>query len=274
MNLIGNAIKFTERGSIRLVVRLIDPPDSPCCHIGFEVIDTGVGMTPNQIDVIFTPFSQADTSTTRQFGGTGLGLVISRRLAQALGGDVTVQSEFGKGSHFLTTIETGPLDNVSMLKYPREAVSHLEEVPTCTHSQRPLQSARLLLAEDGQDNQRLIKFLLERAGAHVVVVDNGQLAIQQIQLADESDHPFDCVLMDMQMPTMDGYDATRFLRDNGYDLPIIALTAHTMIGDRERCLVAGCSEYLSKPIDEDNLLTVVAQRLHTFHQTASNFTPF
>jgi two-component system, sensor histidine kinase len=263
MNLIGNAIKFTERGSIRLVVRLMDPPEAPCCHIGFEVVDTGVGMTPNQMRMIFTPFSQADTSTTRQFGGTGLGLVISRRLAQALGGDVAVQSEFGKGSRFLTTIETGPIADVRMLEHPREAVSHLESMQPGMPSKHPLHSVRLLLAEDGVDNQRLIKFLLERAGAYVTVAENGQVAIEQIQLAQNVGRPFDCVLMDMQMPTLDGYGATHFLRDSGFELPIIALTAHTMIGDRERCLRAGCTDYLSKPIDETDLLQLVDQYVHS-----------
>ncbi len=259
MNLVGNAIKFTERGSVRLVVRLMEPPQTPVCQLGFEVIDTGVGMTQKQMESIFTPFSQADTSTTRQFGGTGLGLVISRRLAQALGGNVTVESEFGQGSRFLATIETGPLEQVHMLSQPTESVSSMEPMESPPVRKRPLDQVRLLLAEDGHDNQRLITFLLERAGAAVAVAENGQIAVEHATAAEAAGQPFDCVLMDMQMPVLDGYDATRRLREAGFTTPIIALTAHTMTGDKQRCLKAGCTDYLSKPIDEASLLRQVAK---------------
>jgi signal transduction histidine kinase/ActR/RegA family two-component response regulator len=270
MNLVGNAIKFTEQGSVRLVVRLMEPPHDPRCHLAFEVIDTGVGMTKQQMGAIFTPFSQADSSTTRQFGGTGLGLVISRRLAQALGGNVVAESEFGKGSRFLATIETGPLDHVRMLGHPTESVSTMEAVQSQAACKHPLHLARLLLAEDGRDNQRLITFLLERAGASVSVAENGQIAVEQAVEAHEAGHPFDGILMDMQMPVLDGYDATRRLREAGCAAPIIALTAHTMSGDKERCLNAGCTDYLSKPIDEADLLKLVARYVNASRHAVSS----
>jgi CheY-like chemotaxis protein len=268
--LVGNAIKFTERGGVRLVVRLMEPPHAPCCHLAFEVIDTGMGMTEQQMGSIFTPFSQADSSTTRQFGGTGLGLAISRRLAQALGGNVAVESEFGKGSRFLATIETGPLDHVRMLGHPTESVSTMEAVQSQAACKHPLHLARLLLAEDGRDNQRLITFLLERAGALVTVAENGQIAAEQAVEVQEAGHPFDCILMDMQMPILDGYDATSRLREAGCTAPIIALTAHTMIGDKERCLQAGCSNYLSKPINEADLLQLVARYVNAPRNSVSS----
>ncbi len=259
LNLMGNAIKFTESGGVRLVVSMKTPPDAPKPRIGFEVTDTGMGMTAEQLASIFRPFSQADTSTTRLFGGTGLGLTISKRLADMLGGDITGQSTPGKGSSFLITVETGPLQGVRMLDSVNEVIHTADKEPkeTTMDSDTPL-SGRVLLAEDGLDNQRLIAFLLRRRGATVEVAENGQIAVEKVLQATEAGEQFDCILMDMQMPVLDGYGATQKLRQIGCRTPIVALTAHAMRGDRERCLRAGCTEYLTKPIDRGQLLQVVS----------------
>ena len=260
INLVGNAIKFTERGGVRLVVSMTTPLDSPRPLLGFEVCDTGVGVSPEQIAELFQPFSQADTSTTRRFGGTGLGLAISRRLAQMLGGDITVQSTPGNGSSFLVTVETGPLDGVRKSEGFKEAVldAHTQHGNSGAAADIRL-SGRVLLAEDGEDNQQLIAYLLTRRGATVEVADNGQIAIDKFIQARDAGQPFDCILMDMQMPVLDGYDATRQLRQMDCRTPIVALTAHAMQSDRELCLQAGCDDYATKPINRAELFRLVAR---------------
>ena len=243
------------------MVRMMDPIETLNPHIGFEVIDTGVGMTLEQRSLIFKPFSQADTSMTRRFGGTGLGLTISRRLAQMLGGDIFCKSEPGKGSSFLVVVETGSLAGIQILDATDEAVRVKAEQPPKVEAAKIPLSGRVLLAEDGPDNQRLIAFLLRQRGAVVEVAENGQVAIEKAMQAGDAGQPFDCILMDMQMPVLDGYAATRQLREIGCRLPIIALTAHAMRGDRERCLEAGCDDYLAKPIDRGELIQQMARYL-------------
>jgi CheY-like chemotaxis protein len=257
INLIGNAIKFTESGSVRVVASLVAPPgEEP--KMRFDVIDTGIGMSPEQIDKLFAPFSQVDSSTSRKYGGTGLGLVLSKRLSQMLGGDTRVQSSAGKGSTFTVTIVTGPLDGVTMLENLL-----VTESPSKTgklmDAEMLLQGSRLLLAEDGLDNQRLIAFLLKKAGAEVVVADNGKVAVEAAIEAGGLEKPFDVILMDMQMPVLDGYAATRLLRNADYRGAIIALTAHAMSDDRTKCIEAGCDDYASKPIDRESLIATVAR---------------
>ena len=260
INLVGNAIKFTETGEVRIVARLIDH-DSPKPRLACEVVDTGVGMTPQQVDGLFQPFQQADGSTSRNFGGTGLGLAISKRLAKMLGGDISVSSEPDTGSTFTVTIDTGPLSGVTMLDRPSEAVA----TPAPTHSNNRLRGSqallncRILLAEDGPDNQRLIAFLLKKAGAEVSLAENGQVAYDEALAARARDGPFDVILMDMQMPVMDGYEATRRLREADYLGPIVALTAHAMAEDRQQCLDAGCDDYATKPIDRDRLINMMVR---------------
>jgi CheY-like chemotaxis protein len=206
---------------------------------------------------------QGDTSTTRRFGGTGLGLTISRRFARMLGGDISVSSQSGVGSRFCLSIATGDISGVRRLT-PREAQSgdELKEVRPAisTIPAGQLTGRRILLAEDGLDNQRIIAYLLRKVGAAVEVVDNGQLAVEAVRSSSGS-APFDAVLMDMQMAVMDGYDATRRLREEGYGSPIIALTAHAMSGDREKCLAAGCDDYLTKPIDRGHFFGVLERWL-------------
>ena len=258
INLMGNAIKFTEIGHVDLITRMARLPDgSPALQ--FDVVDTGLGMTAEQAAKLFKPFSQADASTTRTFGGTGLGLAISRRLAEALGGDVQlVETKPGAGSRFRVSIATGPLDGIRMLDRPGGVVRATPEARAATDAEVPRLDCRILLAEDGPDNQRLIAHVLKQAGAEVTAVENGQLAVEA---ACNAARPFDVVLMDMQMPVMDGYTATAALRTRGYAGPIVALTAHAMADDRQKCLDTGCDDYASKPIDRGQLLATIRRQL-------------
>lgn len=257
VNLVGNAIKFTEVGEVRLSSRIVDA-NSNEPQLRFDVIDSGIGIAQDKITNLFQPFSQADTSTTRNFGGTGLGLAISQRLARKLGGDVAVTSCPGKGSTFALTVSTGNLDWVNFVEGPC-----LVRPEPDTTDPKPLSEiridARVLLAEDGIDNQRLISFVLKKAGAKVVVAENGEVAYKLALAEQAQGNAFDVILMDMQMPVMDGYQATRSLRDSGYTRPIIALTAHAMNDDRAKCINAGCDDYSTKPIDRKALLALIAK---------------
>jgi signal transduction histidine kinase/DNA-binding NarL/FixJ family response regulator len=259
LNLVGNAIKFTERGSVQVFVRC-EKPDSGPARLSFEIADTGVGLTKAQAGKLFAAFAQADSSTTRKFGGTGLGLSIAKRLATLLGGDITVESLPGRGSSFTLTVGTGSLEGVTMLADLHEAGVPLESTDAMERAaQLPEKiAARVLLAEDGPDNQILVMTHLRRAGADVTVAANGRIAVDLARAAVAEGAPFDLILMDMQMPEMDGYTATATLRKEGYQGAIVALTAHAMEGDREVCIAAGCDDYLTKPIDRDKLLRTVA----------------
>ncbi|MFH1747907.1 MAG: PAS domain S-box protein [Planctomycetota bacterium] len=248
LNLVGNAIKFTEIGGIRLITHFHEDPDKPVMH--FDVLDTGIGMTAEQITRLFQPFTQADASTTRRFGGTGLGLTISKRFAEMLGGDISVvETELAVGTRMRVTVATGALDGVRMIHDPMSATVVASEAGKVSAYQLGLQDYRILLAEDGPDNQRLIAHVLRKAGADVTVKENGKLAMEAALMARDEGRPFDVILMDMQMPVMDGYEATGLLRRKGYTGPIIALTAHAMASDRQKCIDAGCDDYTTKPIE-------------------------
>ena len=253
INIVGNAIKFTEFGSVQIITSLVKQSDDESI-LRFDITDTGLGIAEDKLDKIFLPFTQADSSTTRQFGGTGLGLTICKRVAELLGGEVSVTSSLGKGSTFSITIATGPLKGVPLLENKSESVRESRGATTMPAAQLPTLSSRILLAEDGPDNQRLIGFILKKAGAEVAVANNGQIAIELVAEAVAANRSFDVILMDMQMPILDGYSATRQLRNGGYAGPIIALTAHAMNGDRQKCLDAGCDDYITKPIDREALL--------------------
>jgi PAS domain S-box-containing protein len=256
VNLVGNAVKFTEVGAVRIVARS-ETAASAQPLVAFEVVDTGIGMSGEQMAQLFRPFTQVDTSTSRRFGGTGLGLAISKRLAVALGGDLTVSSEPNHGSSFRLTIAATPVN-----RDQTPNTTHETSLPVTTTEQIPQSlSGRILLVEDGPDNQRLITFLLRKAGIEVVVAENGEVALQTVEQAQAQRTTFDVILMDMQMPVLDGYQATRQLRARGWKGPIVALTAHAMKEDRQTCLDAGCDDYLSKPIRRPELLAVIARHL-------------
>jgi signal transduction histidine kinase/CheY-like chemotaxis protein/HPt (histidine-containing phosphotransfer) domain-containing protein len=267
LNLIGNAIKFTNAGRVELAVALADG-DSGRPQMRFKITDTGIGMTPDQCAKLFQSFTQADGSTTRRFGGTGLGLAISRPLARMLGGDVTVTSVPGLGSMFTVVVDTGPLDSIRLLENPSEALGAEPEFAVTDLSSVRL-PARILLAEDSPDNQVLISTFLRKVGAEVEVAENGREAVALALSAEQSAAPFDLVLMDMQMPELDGYGAARQLRAEGFAGPIIALTANAMGGDQQRCLEAGCSDYASKPIDRLRLVSQMLQQLARSRKTGA-----
>lgn len=259
LNLANNAIKFTESGSITFSASY--STDSHLLQI--DVIDTGIGIPSEVIERVFEPFSQADTSTTRKFGGTGLGLTISRKIARLLGGDVTLaRSAVGEGSVFRMVIRA---EEVEPKIVP---VSFVPALPIAQSPRAMRAGCRVLLAEDGPDNQRIIKYMLNKAGAVVTIVENGLLVVDEALEASRNQSEYDVILMDMQMPVMDGYVAVARLRAENYTGSIIALTAHAMPGDREKCLAAGCDGYLAKPVDRAEMIAMVAQLSPTVGEPA------
>ncbi len=258
LNLVNNAIKFTDKGAVVLRFAMEGGGDAPE-RLAFEVQDTGVGLSPEQQQRVFRPFVQADTSTTRKYGGSGLGLTISQTLARLLGGDLTCRSEQGRGSTFKVTLDPGPLEGVRRLEqFPTHATPR-PALPVVGPG--PDLRGRVLLAEDVAVNRRLISTILLRAGIRVEEAENGRIALDKALAARDAGRPFDLIFMDMQMPEMDGYEATRGLRQAGYMRPIVALTSHSMSGERQRCLDAGCDEYMTKPIDRLVLLQVLSRFL-------------
>ena len=263
MNLVSNAIKFTAEGKVKIHVSCVESHGEPKLQI--EVSDTGIGISAEAQSRLFEAFEQADTSTTRQFGGTGLGLRISRTLAWMMGGDIRCCSQPGQGTCFTATFSTGEIANVSAitdgtLNRMRLKAGGTPITPKPGADGDELADIRVFLAEDGPDNQRLIRFLLERAGAEVCVFDNGRLALEGMTADGTANSPLlepwpcEILLTDMQMPEMDGYTLASTLRKKGWSGPVIALTAHAMKGDAERCFEAGCDGYLSKPIDREQLI--------------------
>ena len=261
VNLLGNAVKFTQSG--RIDMRVADEgAGGPKILLRVNVIDSGIGMTPDLVGRLFIPFTQGDASITRKFGGTGLGLTISRQLAKLLNGDVTVTSQPGIGSVFTLQVDGGSSAGVEQLEGLTEAT-----LPSTVDQQADTNirlNGRILLVEDGADNQRLLRMQLGDAGATVTSALDGRIAVD---LATAQS--FDLILMDMQMPIMDGYAATKELRLRGLTTPIIALTAYAMAEDRKKCLAAGCSNYLSKPVDEEKLLKTVNEYLGKNHSPAT-----
>ncbi len=260
VNLVGNAIKFTEQGGVTLRVG-VDDSAGDATMLRVDVVDTGIGMTWVQTQRLFGAFAQADASTSRRFGGTGLGLLISKRLAELLGGSIDVVSEIGEGSTFTARVRANEIEGAPRLTpaacweaFEQRRQAQAQQKKLDNSSKRLLAGLRILLAEDGPDNQKLIAFHLKKAGAEVEIAENGKLAVEAVRREAEGGAGFDMVLMDMQMPELDGYGAARLLREEGYGLAVVALTAHAMAGDRERCLEAGCDDYLTKPIDRKMLI--------------------
>lgn len=260
-NVVGNAIKFTDKGQICLTIRLSRPQEQDTSRpvLQFMVSDTGCGMTNKQQTKVFAPFCQADNSITRRYGGTGLGLTLSRKLTRELGGDLVIKSSVpGKGTTFEFAVDPGTLDGIQL----HENIDlEAYEVPVASESTTPknratLKQKRILLVEDGSDNQEVIAFFLKSAGADVTVADNGAQGIRAAK-----SQTFDLILMDVQMPVLGGQQATTVLRNEGYSVPIIALTAAAMSGERERYLQSGFDDYLSKPFKPDALIRTIQMHL-------------
>lgn len=245
INLVGNAVKFTERGEVLVDLAHNDP------YLTIRVSDTGIGILPGDEQRLFEAFRQGDASVTRRFGGTGLGLALTRRLCGLLGGELRlVQSEPGIGSVFEATVRVEVLPQAEFIQ--DELLSRATPTPQSADPSGSLLGMNVLVVEDSVDNQTLLRILLGRAGAEVEVVGDGAAGVEATLHKD-----FDVVLMDVQMPRMDGHSAARALRDRGYTRPLIALTAHAMKGEREKALAAGFSAFLPKPFTRDALLTAI-----------------
>ncbi len=286
INLVGNAIKFTNKGSVDIAVRFgseqrvgqagVTPAphnargasemstfeglaalhDLPSGLLQFDIIDTGIGMSDEQKSKLFKPFSQGDSSVSRHFGGTGLGLAISRRLARLLGGDILAESTLGVGSTFSVTIKTGSIENVEFA----EPSLVIESQPSATSVDQPTElDCRVLVVDDRRDIRFLSKRILTKAGATVDEAEDGQLGLDFVRTRLAEGNPPDLILLDMQMPNLDGYQTAEQLRAAGFVGAIIALTADAMQGDMKRCIEAGCNDYLSKPINAERLVQLVRQ---------------
>jgi signal transduction histidine kinase/ActR/RegA family two-component response regulator len=258
-NMVGNALKFTQHGGVTVSLELVDAADDVSGAarrlLALRVADTGIGISREKLTEIFEPFNQADTSVTRRFGGTGLGLTITREITKALGGKLTVSSQLGEGSTFTAMIDPGPLEGVPLIEEmpsSGEGPVRREDPFAVGNREQSLEKIRVLLVEDSEANRRLIAAILRRAGADVVTAENGKIGVDKA--LGES---FDIILMDMQMPILDGLCATRELRRQGVETPIIALTAHALKEELDRCLEAGCSTCLSKPVDFPVLLRTI-----------------
>ena len=239
-NLVNNAVKFTERGAIRLDVRLLERRDA-ACRIRFSVIDTGIGLTTEQAARLFQPFTQADMSTTRKYGGTGLGLTICRRLVELMGGRIDVDSVPGAGSTFTFTIQVDACASTT-----GAGENGMRDADAAGAR---LAGLRVLLVEDNAINQQVARELLEQEGAHVEIAGNGRIAVARLEQA--TTWPCDVVLMDLQMPEMDGFQATAAIRAHPRlaGMPVVAMTAHATVEERGRCLAAGMDGHVAKPID-------------------------
>lgn len=283
VNLIGNALKFTSQGHVRVFVGV--SPATGKLHLTVE--DTGIGMTSAQLKKIFQAFSQADDSTTRQFGGTGLGLSITRQLVEMMGGVIDVESTPGVGSQFHVAVQleelppvdqwltelSGDIRNVDVLDTvsadTNDSNNSADEKQQSDDDTTDNDAMRILVTDDSSTNRRLFQVILGKAGHDVHLAEHGQDAINQVRAANEAGEPFDLVLMDMSMPIMDGYTATQQLRDEGCTIPIVALTANAMASDRQKCMEAGCTDFATKPIPKPRLLALVKQYSETQQKSAA-----
>ncbi|MCI5066263.1 response regulator [bacterium] len=247
-NLIGNAVKFTEYGGVKVVVRAF-----PAGEVRFDVIDTGIGISAPDQEHLFDPFTQADGSTTRPFGGTGLGLNISRRLAKSLGGDISVESEEERGSTFSLCVPGGELQEENYVTEPPEYVEAVNEVDTGIPSLR----GRALVADDVPENREILAHYLQKCGVEVCEVEDGAKALEKAL-----QERFDIILLDMQMPVLDGYGCVQELRERGVTVPVLAVTASALNSALDRCLAAGCSDYMTKPF-----------RPHEFYDLLTKYLP-
>ena len=254
-NLVGNAVKFTEQGGV-IVTAYATRVDEDMLQFHIDIADSGVGMSLHATTKIFEDFVQADESITRKFGGTGLGLSISRKFARALGGDIIAQSEPGIGSTFKVTLDAGRATDVEWVT-PEQAVATIEAHTTQDQASWVFPKARILVVDDGPENREFIKVVLGDYDLTIHEAGNGRIAVDMATTTD-----YDVILMDVQMPEMDGFTATRTLRDRGLQIPIVALTANAMKGFEQELLDAGYSAYLTKPIDLDRFLSKLAELLN------------
>ena len=251
-NLIGNSIKFTDKGAVTVRASVPDRSDP---QLQIDVVDTGIGMTQQQVNSVFDPFVQADSSITRRFGGTGLGLSISQKFAHALGGDILVKSTEGQGSTFSLVLNVDDSAEISWLTAEELLFKFEQDEATATVSWR-LPKSKILVIDDGNENRELVRLVLEDLGLDVITAVHG---LDGVEKAGAS--PFDIILMDVQMPVMDGYTAVKKMREMGIKQPVVALTAHAMKGIEMRCMEAGYSHYMTKPIDIEALITLLAELL-------------
>ena len=261
INLCNNAIKFTESGYI--LINVSCNCDSDDNGIVFEVVDSGIGINEEDQKLIFQAYRQADSSTTRRFGGTGLGLSLSKVLAGKMSGTLTVESELGKGSKFKLFLASEMLEG-SKVVFDKEHLPNINEIKEYVMPAGDL-SGSILLAEDNIDNQELLLIYLHRMGLNVTVVDNGKFAVAAVEKNN-----FDLVLMDMRMPVMGGLEAVRILRQQGFDKPIVALTANAMREDKAACFKAGCNGFLTKPIDVIHLNETISKYLNVNTQQSND----
>jgi len=251
INLCNNAVKFTNAGEISLNIKMLENSDKQA-QIEFAVTDNGIGIAPDKITKLFQGFSQGDSSTTREYGGSGLGLAISKHLTELMGGNISVSSEEKKGSTFTFSILVGITDTTTVTEYRDKKRAQEGE-------HKKLQDIRVLLVEDNRVNQMVAKKIMQNKGCVVEIANNGQESLEMLKNSN-----YDLVLMDLQMPVMDGIEATKAIRKQEIykDLPIIAMTANAMKGDREKCLEAGMNDYLTKPFLPDDFFQVLSKWVH------------
>ncbi|MEE2674687.1 MAG: ATP-binding protein [Myxococcota bacterium] len=260
INLTSNAIKFTDSGSVTISTRALRDSDSGRTRLELSVRDTGIGIPENCLSEIFTAFSQVYRGSQYRTTGTGLGLTICSQMADLLGGGISAASRLGEGSTFTLSIDAGDGSELTFVE-PRRNPAAAESKVDESYRRAVIDGSRILVVEDGEDNQRIIAFLLEEAGASVSIANNGQVGVEQACRARDSNQPHDLILMDLQMPVMDGYEATRELRRVGIQTPIIALTAFATSRDQENCTRAGCNDFLSKPIEPERFLGTLERHL-------------
>ncbi|MFU8802575.1 MAG: CheR family methyltransferase [Bradymonadaceae bacterium] len=254
LNLVENALKFTSEGYVAVKVGFVHGEEP---RLQMKIVDTGIGMTEREQEKMFEPFVQADTSLTRKYGGTGLGLTITRRLIDLLGGTIDVESERGEGTTFVVEIPVRlPAEEEAVGAEPAEEDEKAVKVPVSSADGK---KPRVLVVDDYEEICRLFSLFLTNAGADVETASNGREALERIDVAERAGAPFDVVIMDMQMPELDGYEATRALRRSGFEAPIIALTAAAMEGNDKVCFAAGCTDYMSKPVRPGDLVDLVGK---------------
>lgn len=264
-NLVCNAVKFTDNGFVQIEIRAFTRSNFERL-LQFNVADSGIGISQDNLKRIFDPFTQADNSVSRPYNGTGLGLTLSQKLVQLLGGKLSVQSTVNQGSVFSVTLNAGNKTSENpktgrWLDLDNQKTLSLTSTDVREEGNSTTEKGRVLLVDDTQEIRRLFSYMLAKMGLEVVTASNGREAIEKIQQAEGQGEPYDLILMDMQMPVMDGYEATRFLRSQNHQIPVIAITAHTLISDREKCIAAGCSDYLGKPVKFDALSEMVSRYL-------------